>query len=95
MMHARSQSKEEECLMMLLQMIIGLRVEGLGQWFRTKTDSEFLENFWSPHVCPTHEPQPLISMKGTSLLAAMVHNFTQALFADRGNPAPIPKPSVY
>ena len=39
---------------------------------------------------PTTEPQPLISMKGTSLRADMLHNFTQALLTDRGNPTPIP-----
>ena len=36
------------------------------------------------------EPQPFISMKGTSLRAAMDKNSTQTLLTDRGNPTPIP-----
>ena len=39
-----------------------------------------------PHVPKPNGTQPLISMKGTSLWAAMVYNFTQTLFTDRGNP---------
>ena len=40
--------------------------------------------------CDPFEPRPSISMKEISLRAAMVYNFTQTLFTDRGNPTPIP-----
>ena len=45
---------------------------------------------WNTKVINNNFRQPLISMKGTSLQAAMVYHFTQTLFTDRGNPTPIP-----